>query len=132
MRASAAATPGPSASLETGSASWRTRARAYAGSALCGSSQVGRPAAAQAAPVVARRGRAAGAGSGRATGGHAGQRAGAGAAGQAEQHGLGLVVAGVAEQHRGGAGRSAAASRARVAGVAGGGLGPAAAGRRRR
>ena len=51
--------------------------------------------------VVARRTRAAAAGSGRRRGAHAGDRARPGAAAQPEQHRLGLVVEGVAEQHAG-------------------------------
>ena len=43
---------------------------------------------------------------------HPGQRPGARAAGQPEQHGLGLVVQGVAEQHGRGAGDAAASSSA--------------------
>ncbi len=57
--------------------------------------------------------------------GHAGQRADAGAAGEAEQHGLGLVVAGVAEQDGGGAVAVGGVVQGGVAGVAGGGLGAA-------
>ena len=59
---------------------------------------------------------------GRIGGTHAGDRAGTGAATQAQQHGLGLVVEGVAEQHRF---RAAGGVQRGVPRGAGGGLGPA-------
>ena len=59
--------------------------------------------------------------------GHSGQGADAGAAGEAEQDGFGLVVAGVAEQDRGGAVALGRGVEGGVAGVAGRGLWPGAA-----
>ena len=99
VRASAAATPGPSSSSSSGRTRCRTRARVNRGSTLCGSSQASMPSAAQAASVCF-----AGDAEQRAPelverGPHPGDRAATGAAGQPEQHGLGLVVEGVAEQH---------------------------------
>ena len=76
--------------------------------------------------------RAAGGGSASKRAAHPGERPAARAAGQPEQHGLGLVVEGVAEQHDARR-RSAAATSAEhgVPRLAGRRLGPLAAGRRR-
>ena len=71
------------------------------GSALCGSSHGVSPSAAQAARVVARGRSSSGRRQRPAPRRHPGQRPGARAPGQPEQHGLGLVVEGVPEQHRG-------------------------------
>ena len=130
VRASASATPGPSASSSTGSAALRTRARAKAGSSLCGSSHGGQvecaaggrggrpPHAEQRPDQRPRRGR------------HAGQRASPRAPRQPEQHGLGLVVEGVAEQDPARAQPLGRRVEGGVPGVPGRGFG--AAGRRRR
>ena len=89
-------------SSSCGSSACRTRLRAKAGSALCGSSHGSRPCAWQ--PPVRRPGR------GRerpthaaADRGHPREGPRTGAARQPQQHRLGLVVAGVAQQDDGGA-----------------------------
>jgi hypothetical protein len=58
-----------------------------------------------------------------ADGGHAGQRAGAGTSRQRKQHGLGLVVARVAEQHRSSADLVGGLGQCGVPRLASGGLG---------
>ncbi len=96
--------PGPSSLLEQRQhACAAPGTRVKRGSALCGSSQKSRPSTWQAVTVSARRTSSSGRRKSLEGAAHPGQRAAAGAAGQAEQHGLGLVVAGVAEQHGRGA-----------------------------
>ena len=100
----------------------RTRDRAYAGSALCGSRHGSSPSSAQAAGRRPRQRRGAAAAGDPvrtaipASDGHR-------TAGQPEQHGLGLVVQGVPEQHGRPARRSASAAQRRVAGLPGRRLG---------
>lgn len=95
---------------------------------LCGSSQTGRDwtrrGLADGLPVELEEGAAVAAGR-PGGGGHAGERADAGAAGEAEEDRLGLVVAGVAEEDGGGAVAFGGGVQRGVAGVAGGGLGAA-------
>ena len=124
VRASAAATPPASTSSSSGSTSCRSRTRVNA-----------RVGVVRVVPRPPARGRAGGPG-GRAAhaeqrpqprrvpAAHPGERARAGPAAQPEQHGLGLVVEGVAEQHRRVRVRAGGAQRG-VAGAPGGGLGPA-------
>ena len=91
--------------------------------AFVGSSHGSRPSAAQARSVSARRSSR----NGRRRiprSRHAGQGPGSRAAGEPEQHGLGLVVQGVPEQDGRGAVRGRRAPRARVPGRAGRRLGP--------
>ena len=126
VRASASATPPASTSSSSGSTSRRRRTRVKRGSTLCGSSQKVRPCARHAAAVSARRRPSSGRSQGGSQVAHAGQRPGARAAAEAEQHGLGLVVEGVAEQH-GRVGVRAGGAQRGVAGPAGGRLEPAAA-----
>ena len=132
VRASASATPGPELGLEHGQ---HPLAHAHAGEGGIGVVR-----------VVPRResGVEAGLPGGRATdaeqrprvparaGGHAGEARGARAAGEPEQHGLGLVVERVAEQHERGSGLGGDRVERGVAGVASGCLGAALARRRRR
>ena len=121
VRASASATPGPERRLQHRQhlcADPDPRERAgprCAGPATARGPEPGRPPRCR-----ARRTSSSGRRSSPSTGRHAGQRPGAGAAGQPEQHGLGLVVEGVAEQDDVGAEplgapRSSAAYRARRA-----------------
>ena len=100
VRASASATPPPSTSSISGSTSWRSRVRVKRRSLLCGSCQASSPSSAQAACVTSRRTPSSGRHQGGSYGAHAGDRPGTGAAAQPEQHGLGLVVEGVRQQHR--------------------------------
>ena len=92
--------PPPSTSSSSGSTSRRSRTRVNAGSALCGSChgvRAGRRGRRPRCPPGARR---AAAGPRAGARPHPGDRPRPRSAGQAEQHGLGLVVGGVAEQHR--------------------------------
>ena len=119
VRASVAATPGPSSSSSSGSTVCRTRTRVNAGSRvvrvlpeldaldLAGGDRVGAGDVEQ-RPAVAVEAAA-----------HPGERPAARAAGQAEQHGLGLVVAGVPEQHGGRAEALGRPARARRSGPGG-------------
>ena len=72
------------------------------GRRCAGPSQTSRPSTWQAVTVSARARRAEDAGSRRRTPAHAGQGPSTRAAREPQQHGLGLVVAGVPQQHRGG------------------------------
>ena len=110
VRARASATPGPSSSSSTGSTRDRTRGRANCGSLVV---RVGpdldplrlargdgvRSREVEQRPPVVLEGPP-----------HPGQRPSTGATGQPEQHRLGLVVAGVPEQHRGRRSRRCATS----------------------
>ena len=101
VRASASATPGPSAASSAGSASSLTRTLANRRSALCGSCQGSRPSAAQASAVTGLRSPSSGRQEHAAARRHACQRARTRPAGKPEQHRLRLVVKRVPEQHRG-------------------------------
>ena len=125
MRASASATPGPSSASSTGSTRSRTRTRVKAGSSVVrvvprrepgveAGLPRGRAADAEERPRVAAGAR-----------GHAGEARGARAAGEPEQHGLGLVVERVAEQHERRSGLGGGRVERGVAGLASGCLGAA-------
>ena len=92
--------PGPSSFSRNGSTAVRTRERAKDGSAFVGSCQGSRSCAAQISSISFPPQAQEGAQVESAPGRHTGQRPGAGAAGQPQQHLLGLVIQGVAEQHR--------------------------------
>ena len=92
------ARPSPSSS---GSSSWRTRLRRWAGSALDGSSTGSSPSSAHRARVSGRRRPSSGWPSGRMPA----RPSRPAPAQQVEQHGLGLVVGGVAGEHVGRAAR---------------------------
>ena len=101
------ATPGPSSSSSTGRTRRRSRERVKRGSSLCGSSHQSMPWARQACSVSARVRSSSGRANQVPTLGvppaHPGDRPSAGAAGQPEQDGLGLVVQRVAQEHQLGA-----------------------------
>ena len=99
-RRPARARPRAPAAPRAAPAPGRTRGRRCAGRARAAARAPRRPRRRR----RPRPARAAGAGSGRATAAIPARDRGPGAAGQPEQHRLGLVVAGVAEQHRGRAG----------------------------
>ncbi len=100
VRASASATPPPSTSSSSGSTSWRSRLRVKRRSTLCGSCQALRPSSAHAAWVTLATHPQQRPAPGRVVGAHAGDRPRTRAAAQSEQHGFGLVVEGVRQQHR--------------------------------
>ena len=102
-RASASRTAGLKCRSRYGSSSWRTRLRAMARSALLGSSRAGEPARGQVVEhVAARQGQHRPEQVARARP-HRGRPEAARAAKEAQEHGLGLVVAGVGEGDPGGA-----------------------------
>ncbi len=123
VRASASAMPGPSSRLEHGKHAVPHPRPARSGRRRCAGRR--RPARPRAPRPVRRTARRSSSGrrNGPARARHPGQAAGARAAGEAEQHGLGLVVERVTEQHHLGAVVARRTEQRAVAGVARRGLG---------
>ena len=114
--------PGPSSLSRSGSTAWRTRDRVNRGSSLAGSVHQAMSWAPQACSVWARVRSSSGRRNTPNDAAHAGQRPGTAAPGEPEEHGLGLVVEGVAEQHRVRAVAVGDLLQDGVAGLPGGGL----------
>ena len=121
MRARAAATPGPRSRSRSARAR-RARTRVKAGSSLSGRPTRSRPCARSRLAALRAAHAEEGTAEAAAGGRHPGEGPAAGTAGEAEQHLLGLVVEGVAEEHGGGAVPVGGLVEGGVAGRAGGGL----------
>ena len=121
VRASAAATPGPRSRSRSARAP-RARTRVKAGSSFIGSSHQVSPCARTDSRHCVAGHPEQGAAEAAAGGRHPGQRPCPGAAGEAEQHLLGLVVEGVPEQHGHRPVPVGGRLEGGVAGLAGGGL----------